>query len=500
VGRVVVVGGGISGLAAAWELSGGANGVDTDPDGAYGSGAHVVVLESGSRLGGALDSAKFGARVVDTGPDGFLGRRPEALDLCHEIGLGDALVPIAGRGAGVWARGRVRPLPDGLALGIPTRFWPAARSGILGLRGQLGLARDALLPRPDVRGPIGDRSIGPLVARKLGQRVADRLVDPLIGGIHAGSVDDMSAAATYPPLLAAAQKRGSLMRALRAEVPAPAPAAAPAGDAPPLFWALNGGMAALVEQLRAALVARGVQIRCDTPVTSLERHAPQTGRSDRWNVLTTRSGNDGDKTWKRVSSSGADAVVLAVPAPVAADLLKPHDDEAAGLLESISYASVTLVTFRVPVEALASPLAGTGFLVPRRSAPPSGGDPWAVTAVTYLSEKWPHLATGGEVLLRASLGRYGDDRAEEWSDDEVVARAWSELGLLMGVRGEPLEARVARWPQAFPQYRVHHLMRTAGIEAAMARIGGIAVAGAAYRGVGIPACIASGRAAAKAVS
>ena len=212
MGRVVVVGGGISGLAAAWELSGGPDGVDADPDGTFGSGAHVVVIESTSRLGGALDSAKFGGRIVDTGPDGFLGRRPEALDLCHEIGLGDALVPIAGRGAGVWARGRVRPLPDGLALGIPTRFWPAARSGILGLRGQLGLARDALLPRPDVRGPIGDRSIGPLVARKLGQRVADRLVDPLIGGIHAGSVDDMSAAATYPPLLVAAQKRGSLMR------------------------------------------------------------------------------------------------------------------------------------------------------------------------------------------------------------------------------------------------------------------------------------------------
>ena len=465
MGRVVVVGGGISGLAAAWELSGGAD--------------VVVVVEAAPRLGGALDSAKFGGRIVDTGPDGFLGRRPEALDLCHEIGLGDALVPIAGRGAGVWARGRVRPLPAGLALGIPTRFWPAARSGILGVRGQLGLARDALLPRPDVRGPIGDRSIGPLVARKLGQRVADRLVDPLIGGIHAGSVDDMSAAATYPPLLAAAQKRGSLMRALRAEVPAPS------ADAPPLFWALNGGMASLVEQLRVALIARGVEIRCDAPVRSLERH--QGGSA--WNVVADQA-----------TGSGADAVVLAVPAEAAAHLLEPHDDEAAGLLGSISYASVTLVTFRVPLEALASPLAGTGFLVPRRSAPPAGGDPWAVTAVTYLSEKWPHLATEGEVLLRASLGRYGDTRTEEWSDEAVVGRAWSELGVLMGVRGEPLEARVTRWPRAFPQYRVHHLMRTAGIEAAVARIGGVAVAGAAYRGVGIPACIASGRAAAQAIA
>jgi oxygen-dependent protoporphyrinogen oxidase len=199
-------------------------------------------------------------------------------------------------------------------------------------------------------------------------------------------------------------------------------------------------------------------------------------------------------------STEADAIVLAVPAPVAAHLLKPHDDEAAGLLGSIAYASVTLVTLRVPADALASPLAGTGFLVPRRSAAPPDHDAWAVTAATYLSDKWPHLAVAGEVLLRASVGRYGDDRALLWSDDEVVARVWSELGLLMGVSGDPLESLVTRWPQALPQYRVHHLMRTAGIEAAAARIGGIAVAGSAYRGVGIPACIASGRAAAQAVA
>jgi protoporphyrinogen/coproporphyrinogen III oxidase len=495
VGRVVVIGGGISGLAAAWELSGGRDGVDADPDGSSGSGAHVIVLESTSRLGGALDSAKFGGRIVDTGPDGFLGRRPEALELCHEIGLGDALVPIAGRGAGVWARGRVRPLPAGLALGIPTRFWPAARSGILGLRGQLGLARDALLPRPDVRGPIGDRSVGPLVTRKLGRRVSDRLVDPLIGGIHAGSVDDMSAAAVYPPLLVAAQRRGSLMRALRAQVPAPAPAD---GDAaPPLFWALNGGMASLVDQLRAALTARGVEIACGLTVERLERRDQADGVAARWNVVANAPEVGGHR-YQRVMA--ADAVVLAVPAPVASALLAPHDDEAADLLGHISYASVTLVTFRVPDEALATPLVGTGFLVPRRSPPPPGTDAWAVTAVTYLSQKWPHLATEGEVLLRASLGRYGDNRAEEWSDQEVVGRAWNELGVLMGVSGEPLEARVSRWPGAFPQYRVHHLMRTAGIEAAVARIGGIAVAGSAYRGVGIPACIASGRAAAQAIA
>jgi oxygen-dependent protoporphyrinogen oxidase len=463
---VVVVGGGISGLAAAWELTGGAAPSDGAPE--------VVLMEADDRLGGALHSVPFGGRLVDVGPDGFLSRRPEALDLCHEVGLSDALVPIAGRGAGVWARGRVRMLPEGLALGIPTRFWPAARSGLLGLRGQLGLARDALAPRPDRRGPIGDRSIGPLVSRKLGRRVTDVLVDPLIGGIHAGSVDDMSAAATYPPLLAAAQRRGSLMRALRAEVPPPAP------DAPPLFYALHGGMEALIAGLQSALARRGTAMRCATPVERLER----TGTG--WDVWA-----DGEVT-------GADAVVLALPAPPARRLLLPHDDEAAGLLGAIDYASVALVTFLVEADALPAPLRGTGFLVPRRGATTPDG-PGAVTACTYLDQKWPHLAREGEVLLRASLGRSGDTRLAGWGDEEVAERAWSELGTFMGLSGRPLDSLVVRHPDAFPQYRVHHLLRTAGVEAAAARLGGLAVAGAAYRGVGIPACIASGRAAARAV-
>jgi oxygen-dependent protoporphyrinogen oxidase len=388
------------------------------------------------------------------------------------VGLADALVPVAARGASVWARGRLRALPEGHALGIPTRFWPTARSGIVGVRGSLGLARDALLPRPDARGPIGDRSIGPLVSRKLGQRVVDMLVDPLIGGIHAGSVEDMSAAATFPPLLAAAQRRGGLMRALRAEVPAPDP------DGPPLFWALDGGMASLVRALAAALRQRGVDIRLSSPADRLERAASRA-----WNVVAS------DQAFE------ADAVVLATPAPAAAALLRPHDDEVAGLLDAIDYASVVLVTFRVGADDVPLSLRGTGFLVPRRS-PHKGREPWAVTACTYLDRKWSHLERGDDVLLRASLGRVDDTRACAWSDREVAERAWSELGALMHVDGQPISTRVTRFDNAFPQYRVHHLLRTAGIESALARLGGLAVAGAAYRGVGIPACIASGRGAA----
>jgi oxygen-dependent protoporphyrinogen oxidase len=467
VRRVVVIGGGISGLAAAWELTGGERGP--------GPGApDVVVVEASAQLGGPLRSVMFGDRLVDVGPDGFLGRRPEALDLCRQVGLDEALVPIGSTGAGVWARGRVRPLPKGLALGIPTKFWPSARSGILGLRGKLALARDAVAPRPDMRGPIADRSVGPLVARKLGQGVVDRLVDPLIGGIHAGSVDDMSTAATFPPLLAAAQRRGSLMRALRAEVPPP-----PA-DAPPLFWSIDGGMSSLVDRLAAALVGRGVTIECQRPVDSLAR------RGDAWSVHT---GPD---------ELRADAVVIATPAPVAGRLLQPHDDELSGLLHSIDYASVALATFRVAEDSLGPPLMGTGFLVPRRSPAP-GRDRWAVTACTYLSQKWPTVARPGEYLVRASIGRYGDDRAAEWSDAELLERVWSELGAMIGLSGDPMDAMVTRWPLSFPQYRVHHLLRTTGIESAVARLGGVAVAGSAYRGVGIPACIAGGRAAARAV-
>lgn len=465
--RVVVIGGGISGLSAAWELTGGAAPGDGTPS--------VILLEASPELGGPLRSEDIGGRMVDLGPDGFLGRRPEAVDLCTEAGIAATLVPVAASGASVWARGRLRKLPDGHALGIPTRFWPTARSGIIGVRGALGLARDAVLPRPDVRGPIGDRAVGPLVTRKLGQRVVDALVDPLIGGIHAGSVDDMSAAATFPPLLAAAQRRGGLMRALRAEVASPQP------GGPPLFWSPGGGMASLVDALATGLRERGADVCLSSPAEGLER-LPSGG----WAV--TCAGR----------SIEADAVVLATPAPATAALLRPHDDEAAGLLDAIDYASVVLVTFRVSADDIPATLQGTGFLVPRR-IPPKGREPWAVTACTYLDRKWPHVERAGESLLRASLGRIDDTRAMEWSDEEVAVRAWEELGALMDVRGQPMEARVTRFTDAFPQYRVHHLLRTAGVESALARLGGVTVAGAAYRGVGIPSCIASGRAAARAL-
>jgi oxygen-dependent protoporphyrinogen oxidase len=472
---VAVVGGGIAGLAAAWELTGG----DAGPGPQSPS---VVLLEAAGRLGGKLATVELLGGPVDVGPDGFVGRRPEASQLCHEVGLGDDLVPIGTSGAAVWARGRRRPLPDGLFLGVPTRLLPVARSGILSARGTLRLAADLVVPRPDARGPLGDRAIGPLVARKLGRQVVDRLVDPLVGGIHAGGVTDASAAAVFPAVLAVAQRRASFMRSLGALAgEAPRPADEPA------FWALRHGFGSLVDRLAERLEGRSVDLRLSQPVGAMER------AGSRW-VLQTAGG-----------PIGADGVVVATPAGPLAALLGPHDPEAAAILRGLDYASVALVTLAFPESGLPDDLFGTGLLVPHgtrlaREVAQAAGvgpeEPFLVTACTYLWAKWPHLGRPGVRLLRASVGRATDARARGMTDSNLVRRVLHELVALVGAAGEPLDALVTRWDDAFPQYRVHHLLRVSSVEAAVRRLGGVAVAGAAYHGVGVPACIGSGRAAA----
>ncbi len=529
---VVIVGGGITGLSAAWELTGGDAGPCPDSP-------TVVVLEADTRLGGKLRSAAFAGTMIDVGPDGFLGRRPEAAQLCRVLGLADRLVPIGAAGASVWARGEARPLPSNLALGVPTRFLPVARSGILGIGGSARLLLDVVAPRPDRRGPLGDRAVGPLVARRLGHRVVDRLVDPMLGGIYGGGVGDASAAAVFPLLLNAAARRGSFMRSLRAasgeRPPSPGPetpsSGTPSSGTPssgtsssgasrpdagvaqdptsqavappePAFWALAGGLEVLVDRLADALAQRGVAVRVGTPVEAL-------------------SHGTGERAWAALTATGpveADGVVLAVPAGPAAALLTPHDVEAANLLRSVEYSSVAVVTLALPPGTVPERLPGTGILVPARTRVPAaladelatagvadgeGDGAFLVTACTFLSRKWPHLANRDTELVRASVGRFGDPRPGSFDDGRLTMRVAAEVGTLLGAPGgvvAPIGALVTRWPEALPQYRVHHLLRVAGVEAALERLGAVAVAGAASRGVGIPACIASGRLAARNVA
>ena len=465
---VVVVGGGISGLACAYELVRGAD----EPTSAT---PQVTVLEAGA-IGGKLRTAAFGDQQVDVGADGFLTRRPEAAALVTELGCGDQLEPVGAAGAWVFARGRLRRLPRGLSLGVPTRPRDLVSGDMVGLLGVLGTVRasvDLIAPRPARRTALSDRAIGPLVADKLGTRVVDVLVDPLVGGIHAGRVRTMSAAAVFPPLLAAAQRRGSLMRALRA---APGDAASTLG---PAFLTLRGGLGALPGLLEAELCARGVAVRPDAAALGLRRGAPG---AQRWNVETA------------AGPIACDAVVLATPPGPTAALLVGHDENAAVMLGTIDAASVATITMRCKVGDVALPEGGTGILVPTG---PRGSTSFLTTAVTFLDRKWPHLATDDYVLVRVSVGRIDDVRFAELDDAELVERVCNELNELLGACAQPVESIVARFPASFPQYHVNHLVRVEGIESAVHSLGGLTVAGAAYRGVGIPACIASGRAAAR---
>lgn len=491
---IAIVGGGIAGLAAAWELVG-----RSDPQG--GTAPEVLVLESGDRIGGKLRCLEFAGRTVDLAADAFVALRPEATALCEELGLGAELVPVGAAGASIWARGRLRPMPDGLILGVPARsWWPFVRSGILSAGESLRVARDLVPPHPGGGSNAGDRSVGDIVGERLGRPIVERLVDPLIGGINAGGVDDLSAAATFPLLLAAAQQPGSLIRRLgRSRTPAPAPSKRP-GTPSPVFWSLRGGVASLAAMLADELSRRGVTICTKVAVEAVEQSGPTPSHSSGWRLALGGDGPPPDRAV--VGADGrvgleVDGMVLATAASAAAGLLAPHAPVAAKLLGAVEYASVAVITLSVPTAAIGAPLHGTGFLVPRSSA--IDGCPPLVTGCTYLGRKWPHLARPGDELFRLSVGRFGDERQAVLDDDELTASAFAELATIIDIRGAPLDSMVTRWHHAFPQYRVGHLTRVASIEDAVAALGSIAVAGAAYRGVGIPACIGSGRTGARRV-
>jgi oxygen-dependent protoporphyrinogen oxidase len=495
---VAVVGAGIAGLAAAWELV-----VASERDG---TPAPIVrVLESGDRVGGKLRAAEFAGRTVDLAADAFLARRPEATELCDELGLTDQLVPVGASGASIWARGRLRPMPDGLNLGVPTRWWPLARSGILSPAESLAAARDVVVPHRSGNAVFGDRSVGEIVGERLGRAVVDRLVDPLIGGINAGNVDDLSAAATMPVLIAASLQPGSLMHRLGRVRAAGSPASgvsAPSDPSPtspdgrtapsPVFWSLAGSTASLAERLAEALVRRGATIQTDTRVDAIERRPTGGPGPGAWVLSLHGAGDHGPSESLRV-----DGVVVAVPATEAAVLLAPVAPTAAGILSTVEYASVAVITMSLAAGSIRGPRRGTGFLVPRTSS--IDGLPSLITGCTYLDLKWPHLGRADDELVRASVGRFGDDRHLVLDDEQLSASVFGELACVLDIRGAPLDTSVTRWDRAFPQYRPGHLIRVAKVEEEVAALDGLAVAGASLRGVGIPACIGSGRSAARMV-
>ena len=448
-GQVVVIGGGIAGLAAAHRL--------------LDRGARVTVLEASDRVGGKLLPGEIAGARVDLGAESMLARRPEAVALAREVGLADRLQPPATATASLWTRGALRPMPKGHVMGVPGTA--AALSGVLSDEGLARIERDADLPRTEVG---EDVAVGEYVAARLGREVVDRLVEPLLGGVYAGDAYRISMRSAVPQLYQAAKSHDSLTQAVR-EIQARAAAAQQTG---PVFMGIEGGVGSLPLAVAESVRARGGEIVTRAPVTELRREAIAG-----WRVVA------GDRVLH------ADAVVVAVPAPAAAALLRAEAPAAATELATVEYASMALVTLAYRRADAALP-QGSGFLVP-----PVDGR--TIKASTFASQKWGWIADENPdvVVLRTSVGRYGETEILQREDAGLVDVSRQDLRAATGLDATPLETRVTRWTDGLPQYPVGHHARVARIREHVAKLPGLAVCGAQYDGVGIPACIASAYAA-----
>ncbi|WP_406334045.1 protoporphyrinogen oxidase [Streptomyces zaomyceticus] len=452
--HVVVAGGGIAGLAAAHRLAV--------------AGHRVTLLEAGTRLGGKLLAGEIAGAPVDLGAESLLARRPEAVALARAVGLGDRLQAPATTTASVWSRGELVPMPKGHVMGVPGDAH--AVDGLLSAEGVRRIGLDGELPPTEIGEDI---AIGAYVAARMGHEVVDRLVEPLLGGVYAGDAYRISMKAAVPALFEAARVHPTLTAAVRAVQRAGAAAPADAAGAATglggsVFLGVEGGVGTLPRAVAEAIRAAGGEILTDAPVTGLRR-TEATG----WQVVSR----------DRVLT--ADAVVLATPAGPTAALLTEHAPAASAELGSIAYASMALVTlaFRrcdMPV------LAGSGFLVP-----PVDGH--TIKASTFSSQKWRWVADGASDLfvLRTSVGRHGEEDQVHREDADLVDASLKDLAAATGLAGRPVATTVTRWIGGLPQYPVGHLARVARVREAVAALPGLRVAGAAYDGVGIPACIAS---------
>ncbi|WP_345639620.1 protoporphyrinogen oxidase [Streptomyces tremellae] len=461
-GRVVVVGGGIAGLAAAHRL--------------LASGASVTVLEGSDRLGGKLHGGEIAGVGVDLGAESMLARRPEGVELARAVGLGGLLTSPNATTSSVWTRGALRPMPKGHVMGVPGD--PAVLADLLSPEGLARIAEERSLPPGDVG---EDVAVGAYVAQRLGREVVDRLVEPLLGGVYAGDAYRISMRAAVPQLYAAARRHGSLLdavRSLQAAPAAPAPAGVSLPSGGPVFAGIEGGIGRLPGAVADAVRAQGGGIRTRTPVLGLSRAA------DGWHVRTDQE------------VLSADGVVLATPAWSASALLAELAPKASAELAEIEYASMALVTMAFRrADVVSLPEGSSGFLVP-----PVDGR--TIKASTFSTRKWGWVdrAAPDLFVLRTSVGRYGEEEHLQREDGELVDASLRDLGDAVGLAAGPVASRVTRWVGGLPQYPVGHGARVARIRDAVAALPGLAVCGAAYDGVGVPAVIASAARAADGVT
>ena len=529
--RIAIVGGGIAGLVVAYEIA---------KDG----GAEAVLYEASGQVGGKLRTTPFAGQMVDEGTDAFITRVPHAIELCEELGLGDELVAPSTSKAFIWSGGELKPLPKSQVLGVPLDIEELRRSGLVSEAGiaaaeadlrraeveaEATLAKKTLIAAAEedlnrAEFATGDsqpamsttetasaaetvgapNTVGALVRQRLGDEIAEKLVFPLIGSINAGNCDLLDLQTTAPLLAEAAASNPSLiagLRNLRQQAQSKASASkastntASMGTAS-VFLAPKSGMGKIVQQLESLLSER---IRLSCRAASVEK------------LGISFSGERGSESF--------DAVVLATPSWAAADLLAKSHSETAAMISDIDYASVVLVTLAFNSDHPADiELSGSGFLVP-------ASEDLTITACSWASSKWEHLRgdqagsknasrdtanqatatstkpsqTGSQsnIILRVSLGRHGDDAIASADDEHIIATVLADLEQTMGITAQPQEVRISRWPCSFPQYAPGHSEQVAKAESLLSP-DGIFLAGAGYHGIGVPACIASGRNAARA--
>jgi oxygen-dependent protoporphyrinogen oxidase len=459
--NVAVVGGGIAGLAAAHRA------VEIARE--RGVALELTLLEARDRLGGTIDTEHVDGFLVEAGPDSFISEKPWALALCRRLGIEDRLVRTDDRfrRTFVWYRDRLHPLPDGFQLLAPTRLAPFVTSSLFSWPGKLRMALDLVLPRG---APGGDETLGAFVRRRLGREALERVAQPLVAGIYTADPDELSLGATMPRFLELERRERSVIKALwRASRRAPMPGTSGARFS--LFVTFARGMSELVATLASRLPAGAVRLK--QRVSGLER------RDGRWRVALA----DGEAV-------DADRVVLAAESHVTARLVRYVDPQLGALLGEITYASSATVSLGYRRADVPHALDGFGFVVPH-------GQGRALLAGTFSSVKYPGRAPGGFVLLRGFLGGALGGAALQGDDEELAARARRDFADALGVVAEPTLTRVHRHPASMPQYRLGHLDRIDAIEHTLRGLPGLALAGSAYRGIGIADCVRSGEAAAE---
>jgi len=442
---VVIVGGGMSGLAAAYELTR--------------RQVPFLLFEAAPALGGVVKTERVDGYVIDAGPDALLTQKPAAINLCGELGIGHRLRPQARRGTFLVRGARLHAMPEASVFGIPTDWAPFATTRAFSLRGKLRMAAEYLLPG---RPPAGDESIASFIGRRFGREAVEYLADPLLAGIHGGDAERLSMQALFPRFLEMERRHGSLIRGFRAA------ARLRTGAPPAPFVAPLGGLRELVDALVAALPAGSV--RTGVRVTGIDA-AGRDGYRLRLDDGRTVMG---------------EAVILATPPRVTAPMVRGLDPTLAGACARIPSVSVVTAALAYPASAVRHRLDGTGVVVPRSEG-------LSINALTWVSSKWEGRAPDGRVLLRAYLGGARDPGAIDLATDAIVASAHRDVVRLLGVTGDPVLTRVYRWPHANAQQEVGHVPLMAQIEDRLAIHAGLFVSAAGFRGSGIADCVADGR-------